>query len=165
MKKLRMLLMSFLILGWSAYSQCDFAVGFRAGGTSGLTVKSINSSGRALEGVVGFWNDGLSLTGIYERYKPVSSVNGLGLYYGAGGHLTFYEQNFRGHRWYDGNNNNDNISDGAVGLGIDGMLGLEYKFYSIPIALSIDMKPFVEFTSSDHIWFSIDPGLGIKAIF
>ena len=55
--------------------------------------------------------------------------------------------------------------EGGVGLGVDGIVGLEYKIPKAPIALSLDVKPFVEFVSRGYIYSSLDPGLGIKITF
>lgn len=142
-------------------AQYDFAIGVRSGGTSGLTIKK-NASDYALEGIIGFWNDGLSLTGLYERHPSIGEVPGLHWIYGAGGHVTFYNNGFRGNyppSWYGYDRE---IDDGELGLGIDGIFGIEYKIPPLPIAISLDVKPFVEFTTNRTVWIAVDPGLGLK---
>ena len=63
------------------------AVGIRAIGTSGLTIKHHLRSGNAVEGILGFYPDALSITVLYESFAPAFDVAGLNWYYGLGGHF------------------------------------------------------------------------------
>lgn len=137
------------------------AIGLRMGGTSGLTIKQFVGGNSALEGILGVWHHGLSATLLYENHAG-TGLSGLNWYYGAGGHAAFntgHTLHYYGHERYD------HFRDGEVGLGIDGIIGLEYKIPPIPLAISLDMKPFVEFTSGGHVWMSLDPALGVKLAF
>jgi hypothetical protein len=134
------------------------AIGFRAGSTSGLTVKQFVNQHHALEGIVGFWPNAMSVTLLYEFHAEAFNTAGFYWYYGAGGHVAF-EANERyndGRRFDRGD---------RFGVGIDGILGLEYKILPIPFALSLDVKPFVEFNNNGNIYSRLDPGLGIKFTF
>ena len=53
----------------------------------------------------------------------------------------------------------------GLGIGIDGVAGAEYKLPAIPLALSFDIKPFIEINNSGVIFTTFDPGLGIKLTF
>lgn len=165
MKRLATLLIGLFLLGTPLMAQYNVAVGVRAGGTSGITIKK-NYTHSAIEGIIGFWRHGVSITGLYERHPGVTGVNGLHWIYGAGGHVRFYNPEFskknRG-PWYYGYPNE--VDPGALGLGVDGIFGVEYKFPAIPFAMSLDVKPFIEFTSDGYAWFAIDPGLGLKLAF
>lgn len=137
------------------------AIGVRGGGTSGLTIKQLSGQ-NAIEGIVGMWGSGFSLTGLYERYVP-AGVDGLNWYYGGGGHVAFstgkiYNNNSRYLDYYDG-------KDGGVGLGLDGIVGLEYKISPIPFAISLDLKPFFEVNTMGGTYVALDPGIGIKLAF
>ncbi|MFW6227248.1 MAG: hypothetical protein ACOC31_04005 [Bacteroidota bacterium] len=147
-----------------AFSQYDFAIGLRSGGTSGITLKKNNPS-TSVEGIVGIWNDGLSFTGLFEQHPGIAEVPGLHWVYGVGAHVAFYSDNFRGAggpAWFDYNRD---IADDDLGLGVDAIIGIEYKIPPLPLAFSIDIKPFVEFTTDGVVWFAFDPGLGIKFAF
>jgi hypothetical protein len=51
----------------------------------------------------------------------------------------------------------------AVGFGINGIVGLEYRLPdNIPLAISLDLKPFLEIDTRGDAGVAIDPGLGIK---
>lgn len=141
------------------------AIGLRIGETSGLTFKHFFSNSSAFEGIVGAWPYSLGITALYENYIS-SGVNGLNFYFGGGGHLnTGY-----GRPGYYVYNNGDNryyyrSRYPGFGIGIDGIIGAEYKVPKIPFALSLDLKPFVEFNNAPDVFFALDPGLGIKFTF
>lgn len=136
------------------------AVGVRGLGTSGLTIKYFTHSNKAIEGIVGFYPDAFSVTALLETYVNAFDEPGLNWYYGFGGHLATatsweYSENYRGYR----------RTDGDFGIGVDGIFGIEYKINEVPIAISMDVKPFLEVTTSGNAYLAIDPGLGIKVAF
>ncbi len=142
-------------------SSYNTAIGLRGGETSGLTIKHFTSNSRAIEGIVGIWGHGFSGTVLLEKYAPAFNARGLNWYYGFGGHLAFqngggYYYDYGRHKHYHG---------GALGLGVDGIVGLEYKIPKAPFALSLDLKPYIEVVTKGHMWMSLDPGLGIKVTF
>jgi hypothetical protein len=166
MKRSILTFCTIIIFTVTANAQYDFAVGVRSGGTSGITVKAITGPTTAVEGILGVWNDGLSVTGLFEKHPNAFDTPGLHWTLGLGGHATFYDNNYRGVAfpgWYG--EVNDDIIDDEFGLGIDAIAGLEYKFNNIPLAASISFKPMIEFTSEGTVWFSPDPGVGLKFAF
>lgn len=138
------------------------AIGIRAGGTSGLTVKQFTGSSTALEGILGIWPDGFGFTLLIEKYAG-SGLDGLNWYYGGGGHIAAH--NNRHFYNYPYERNGRRYGDGELGFGVDGIVGIEYKIPPIPIALSLDLKPFVEVTTHGNAFLYLDPGLGIKFTF
>jgi hypothetical protein len=137
------------------------AIGVRAGGTSGITVKHFVAESNALEVILGLWYHGFSITGLYERHAP-SGIHALRWYYGIGAHIAI-ETEHEWHRWRGEWWVRDRTE--AVGIGIDGVLGVEYKIPPIPFAISLDVKPFLEVLSTGGVIGSLDPGLGIKIAF
>lgn len=138
------------------------AIGLRAGETSGLTIKQFIGGRHALEGIAGVWYHGLSATLLYEHYSPAFDLAGLNWYYGIGGH--FSAQSSRSY-FYSRYDRFDRYDSGSFGLGVDGIFGLEYKILNAPIAMSLDLKPYVEITSNGGVWLSLDPGIGFKVAF
>ena len=53
----------------------------------------------------------------------------------------------------------------AYALGLDGIVGLEYKIPEIPFAISLDMKPLIEIDGNGYFYFAFDPGFGLKFTF
>ena len=101
-----------------------------------ITLKHFVSEKAAVEGLGYFFNNGFRITGLYEFHFDIADVNGLKWYVGPGAHLGFYNTRYK---------NNNNISDGGVAIGIDGIIGLDYKVPSAPINLSLDFQPSIEF--------------------
>jgi len=106
----------------------------------GVTIKHFITPKHALEGIGYFLNYGARIIGLYEIHSDISSVPGLKWYFGPGAHLAFYNSNSA---WATPPQNNN----GGTALGIDGVLGLDYKINSAPINISIDWQPYIEFGS------------------
>ncbi len=136
------------------------AIGIRGIGTSGLTIKHFTRANKAVEGIIGFYPDAFSVTVLLENYVNAFDQAGLNWYYGFGGHIAtqsdwVYYENYRGYR----------RTDGDFGIGVDGIFGIEYKINEVPIAVSLDVKPFLEVTTRGDAYLALDPGLGVKFAF
>jgi hypothetical protein len=136
------------------------AVGLKFGAyEDGVSVKWFNDSNVSYEGVLGFRDHGVVLTGLYEINQEVFNVPELKLYYGFGGHIGgegkgYYDRVGGGAEYY---------SDGHILAGADGVLGLEYMIPKSPIAISVDLNPRIELATGP--FFDIAPGLGVKYTF
>lgn len=125
-------------------------IGVRAGDASGITVKHFIGSTTAIDGIVSFSKDlkSFRLTGLYELHTNAFGVSELQWFYGAGAHI--------------GVKNNEPSSN--LGLGIDGVLGLEWIIKEIPFCISMEVKPSLEII--DEI--KLDPfsaALSIRYVF
>lgn len=163
MKKSVLLFILFLIAGTAA-AQYNFAIGVRTAGTTGITLKR-NFENSAIEGLVGFWNDGFSFTGLWEKKVTAFDAENLNWIYGWGGHVSVYGEDFnskKGPAWFNHPNTDDK---GDIGFGLDGTAGIEYKIKPIPFAVSVGIKPYVEVVTNGAFLFWIDPGVGIKFVF
>jgi len=149
--------------GPAAQSKSYMAAGLRLGTTSGITFKGFIGSGQALEGILGMWHHGITTTLLYEKYLPIVEVPGVHWYYGGGGHFNFQTRN--GFYERDKNIWNRPYNGSGFGLGIDGVIGVEYKPQRTPFAFSFDLKPLIEVNTSGGFWGSLDPGLGVKVVF
>jgi hypothetical protein len=99
-----------------------------------ITLKHFFSGGNNAGELIGyFWNRGVRITGLYEIHGNFSDAAGLKWYIGPGAHIGFYDYYDRNYR-----------IDGTY-FGIDGVLGLDYKFKGAPINMSIDWQPSFEF--------------------
>ena len=119
-----------------------------------ITLKHFGASIRAIEGIVYFYGRfrqrGFRLTGLYEIHYDIGGAPGLKWYVGPGAHIGFYKDKY--------------YRENELELGIDGVLGLDYKFGAAPINLSLDWQPSLEFASG----FGFNPdrgGLGIRYTF
>ena len=101
------------------------AAGIRLGPNSavispGFTIKHFLNETNAIEGIVGI-SDGLGLCALYEWHHPITSVDHLQWFVGAGGYAAFRSS--------------------SSYIGAAGIVGLDYKFDQIPLNISLDWKP------------------------
>jgi hypothetical protein len=138
------------------------AVGLRVGGTTGVTLKHAIRPSTMVEGIVGGFSNGYSVTGLIEKHTLAFNERGLNWYYGGGAHVAVYNNGGRYDRF---GREVDYNRDDNLGLGINGIVGLEYRLPdNVPIAFSVDLKPFIEFTSGGNVGFALDPSIGVKFI-
>jgi hypothetical protein len=105
-----------------------------------VTLKHFIKPNAALEGIGYFWNRGARVTGLYEYHGDITGAPGLKWYVGPGAHVGFYNSK----AYYSGPFK-DKYVDGGTSVGVDGVLGLDYKFKGAPINMSIDWQPSFEF--------------------
>jgi hypothetical protein len=144
----------------SQYSQ-DYktAVGLKFGAyEDGIAVKYFASPDISYEGVLGFRNHGVVVTGLYEINQEAFDVPALKFYYGFGAHI-----GAEGRGDYQRLGNDQYYDSSHILLGVDGVLGLEYVIPKSPIAVSLDLNPRIELATGP--FFDIAPGLGIKYVF
>lgn len=146
------------VWGQSLTGDYHAAIGIRAGETTGITFKFNTGGTSKVELLAGLWSDWFSLTALYEKHTNAFNVNGMNWYYGAGGHVSFATGNYY-------NNGRLYTRGDDFAVGVDGVVGLEYKIPPIPFAVSIDLKPLLEIYRNGDLYVGIDPGIGVKFTF
>ena len=163
---LPLLLGAFLFISETAQAQnYRFAAGWRAGTTTnGISVKLVPIQGLALEGIYGVYPYGQSITGLIESHSCVFGWRRLQMYAGAGAHYRF---NYMDGVFTDPINGTFEViaPPGTRGWGLDAILGIELKLPLLPVAISADVKPMVEWTDFGARFMAFDPGVGIKVAF
>lgn len=166
MKRIIVLIGILISIYFDIQAQGNYAVGLRAGGTSGLTLEMKSSNGSEYEGLVGFWNHGASVTVLYKKRSEAFNVKGLDWIYGGGSHVAHYGKRFyRNNEPYWHTDYPTYVDYNTFAIGFDGLFGIEYHISQTPIAVSFEFKPFFEFVSNGDVWISMDPGIGIKFVF
>jgi len=164
MKSLKKFLIAVFLLSWfsaensiaqnNSYSTANYdyyktGIGLRLGGlTSGLSLRSFLNPNSALEGIVGFGRSSFQITGLYEKFQPVDNAEGLRWFYGGGGHLGFFRYGGRYYYWAYTDHGVVYVTEPgetATVVGLDFILGLDYKFRNAPFNVGLDVKPFVDF--------------------
>ncbi len=141
------------------------AIGIRVGATSGFTYKHFFTKGNAFEGIVSVWPYSLGLTALYEKHLETTKP-GLRWYVGAGGHANVGGTTTRVYYSYYGDRRYAYASrTGVYSAGVDAIIGLEYKIKPIPLAISADLKPYVEINNFGYMNVSFDPSIGVKFTF
>ncbi len=120
-----------------------------------LSVKHFIANNKAVEGLAFISQDGFRLTGLYEIHNDLSSVEGLKWYVGGGAHMGIWSDQWKVQ--YPERN-------GSVSIGVDGVLGLDYKIKGAPLNISFDWQPsfnFIGYNYFESAW----GGLGIRYTF
>ncbi len=159
------LILSAVLLSFCGHAQnYNTAIGVRLGGlTSGATIKHFTASRTALEGIFSFGQKSFLVTGLYEKHRSVDNAAGLTWFYGAGAHVGFFNY---GGRYYIIKNNRTYVvreGDKATVIGVDFIIGLDYKIPNAPINIGLDFKPFVDFFDGPVAFY--DAGLSLRFAF
>ena len=111
--------------------QYQSAIGAKISGGVAVTYKQFVANTKALEAEAMFFSEGIRLVGLYEfHFYNIPGVDGLSWYVGPGAHVGFYRPR-------------DKSFNTAADIGIDGVIGLDYKIKNIPINLSLDWQPSI----------------------
>lgn len=168
----------------------SWGVGLRAGNLTGLTVKKYLGKS-ALEFNFGalytygynynkrFYKDdyqyigygrnrGLGLQVHYMGQRSIKGVSGLDWYYGGGLQMRF-DRTYYTYRYksYYGPGKNDyawvETTDrpGFADIGLDGLIGLEYRFKQVPLAFFVDTNLYIELVHYPG-WVNMQGGLGMR---
>lgn len=141
----------------------DYKTGFgvRAGGyQNAISIKHFFRPSVAVEGLIGngYFRRGVSLTILIEKSVTAFDREEFQFFYGAGAHIGSYRGDYfyrdyykKKYRYYN---------DGFVALGLDGIIGLEWKIPEIPLSLGVDIKPTIELAQPGLS--IIDPGFTIR---
>ena len=147
MKKIGIISTLFLSMLISVSGQAQsykMGVGIRISNSAPVINNSISfkyffSQQTAVEGLLSF-GDPVGIGVLLEKHKPIAASD-LNFFYGGGIYFGF---------------------SGTRNVGGQGVLGLDYKFTSVPINLSLDWKPELNFAKE----FSFEPAaVGISARF
>ena len=135
------------------------ALGVKVWDGAGISFKHFLTGNNALELIGYFWGHGTRITGLYEIHGPIKGATGLKWYIGPGAHIGFYNDHHHNHNHI----HDDHYGHGPV-IGIDGVIGLDYKFRGAPINMSLDWQPSFEFGEGRGFYGNWG-GLGIRYTF
>jgi len=155
MKKITLLLITFLLLGFAKLDAQDYktSLGLRIGPYYGVSFKHFIRDSRAIEAILVTRRRGVGITGLYEIHTPAFAVKRLQAYGGIGGHVNVFNRYDSDYwDWDDDKRNNGNGNgrggidlgdNNLLNLGLDMILGLEYTFTGLPFNISLDWKPSI----------------------
>jgi hypothetical protein len=127
------------------------AIGFKLN-PGAISYRSFYTRNKAVEGIGFISLDGFQLTILNEKFTPFANAENLTWYMGYGGHFNLWSEKYK--------LNNPSKSAG-VAVGIDGMLGLDYKLKNTPINLSVDIQPAFNFVGASYFDLGWG-GIGIR---
>jgi len=111
------------------------AVGLKFLNGGGVTLKTFLSDKEAAEFIGFFYYEGTRITGLYEFHGALNTEGNLRWYLGLGGHASLYRKS------------------SIRGFGLDGVIGLDFKFPNQPFNIALDWQPSVEFGSGSYNGF------------
>jgi hypothetical protein len=147
----------------------DRSAGVRLGVTSGMTFKKFKVPNESLEVMLSGRRDGIQLTTLYEFYEPMelSFNENFYAFYGLGGHL--------GYENYDRLNKvitNQDLSTfeyenkSYFVIGADAIIGIEYRWLSVPCTIGFDVKPYFNFIGLRYTQYRFwDSAVTFKYVF
>ena len=110
----------------------------------GISYKQFIAKNNAVEGILYFDKDVTRVTALYEfHYDIPSSIEGLKWFIGPG---------FHGGSWtnrYKANNSNIN-GNKTFGIGLDAIIGIDYKIDALPFDISFDWQPSINLNSNAY---------------
>ncbi len=146
------------------------SAGFRFCKTDGLTYKRFITTNAALETMLGFggYDGGMQVYTNYQWYKPIPAhiTQNLHYYCGVGGHMGY----IRPTRTVDSYEDDIIVSETQQHtdyvIGVDGIIGVEYRIFTVPMTVGMELKPFFEYYALQYtrtrLW---DFGFTVKYIF
>ena len=152
--KINLLLIAILLISVNAFSQkatlpkpnYKTAIGIKFS-PFGATIKSMTDKRNAVE-ILGYFRDGFRLTLLWEYHGRINENGNFKWYIGGGGHAGFANKS----------------AGGGAKLGVDGILGLDYKFLNLPLDVTLDWQPALSI--GDNSTFNADyGGIGVRFCF
>ena len=157
-----------LLVGWNHSHAQDYegSIGVRGGVSHGITYKIFLMEERAYEGIFSFRHNGIQLTGMVINHQPFlfRLSDKIFAYHGFGAHVGYYgrcvRHNNRRHR------DCDPTRYFSPSIGIDGVLGVEYRVLKYPFTAGIDYKPYIDIFGTDFFSSNFyDFALSVKYTF
>ena len=138
------------------------SAGVRIGGSYGITYKKFFNETQAVEFLLGGRDGGMHATTTFQFNKPLnlSKNETFFLYYGAGGHVGFQDY---ATKVLDNSTSFLYQNQTYFSMGIDVIIGVEYRFLTAPITIGLDIKPYFTFIgfryTQSNFW---DTSLSVK---
>ena len=138
MKRISIITFLVFIVSMSfAQSNYRHALGVKFPGGFSVTYKTFVTTTNNIEAQATVWNKGFRTSGLYEfNFYSFPTAQNLSWFVGPGVHIGFWKAQYQ------------KTYNSSVDLGIDGIIGLDYKFNKTPINVSIDWQPSVTLLGS-----------------
>ncbi len=121
------------------------AFGIRSGISEGITYQRYVQEDRDFKLLLSFRDNGIQLSFMTSRYESVGGRfrDNIYIYYGLGAHAGI-TRNVDLLWHFTSPNDREASAVTRTVAGADGLLGVEYRVYSIPLSFGIEYKPFFD---------------------
>jgi hypothetical protein len=140
----------------------EFGIGARIGLAYGVNVKYFLKlhpaiqAHNALEGMITNRYNGANGTVLYEYHHELFDTEGLNIYFGGGVHFAV---------WNSDDVDWDTEKHGYNPyVGVDGIIGMEYVIFRVPVSIGLDWKPGINFISDLNLMID-DIALSVRYLF
>jgi hypothetical protein len=164
-------LLFILITSFSFGQDYKNSAGLRFGRTKGVNYKRFLNASGAVELFLGFdgHDEGIQLYTTYQWHEqiPTPFTESLYLYYGVGGHIG-YVRPTTDKTYYENGSSivTETQKRTYYAIGVDGIVGLEYRIYTVPMTVSLEVKPYFEYYGLRYTQVRFwDFGFTVKYIF
>ncbi|WP_153796116.1 hypothetical protein [Foetidibacter luteolus] len=144
-------------LAAAAQTSYDRALGLKFPGGFSVSYKQFLTETNNVEVLGTFKGGGFRLTGLYEFNFYTLDVEGLSWFVGPGAHIGFGKEDQLSAE-------NKTTTKNTADLGIDGIIGLDYKFRDLPLNVSLDWQPSIVIAGNTNFSGAYG-GLGIRYTF
>lgn len=134
------------------------AIGLKVGSPFGISYKHCLDDSKALEFQATGWPYGPRGTFLYERLKPFDHSQ-FSWFYGGGAHVQLYTLTSIGAA-----EKFKLDSKKGLGLGIESIIGIEYKIRNAPFISDFTLKPNFEVTTFGQYAINYDPSITFRYI-
>ena len=141
------------------------AVSGRIGLSSGIAYQVMVDDFRGYKGLMSFRDGGVQIAGLIESYRPIylNFTDKMYYYTGMGAHIGFT-------RWAPKRGIYpfyfSTSGSFAPVIGLDAIIGIEYRLDRVPLTFSLDAKPFFELFGHTIFRLSLlDFGFSVKVHF
>jgi len=134
-------LLTIILFITTANAQAPYnrALGVKFPGGLSLTYKKFITDTHNVEAQLTAWHQGFRVAGLYEfNFYSFEKVPELSWFVGPGAHIGFWKHT------QDSSKNYNSQAD----IGVDGIIGLDYKFKNAPINVSVDWEPAITLVGS-----------------
>lgn len=114
----------------SAYNK---AIGIKIPGGFSVSYKQFVADTKNVEAQATIWNKGFRVSGLYEFNYYSFNTSGLSWFVGPGAHIGFWKED----------SPTPKTDNSKIDIGIDGIIGLDYKIKNAPLNISLDWQPAI----------------------
>jgi hypothetical protein len=153
-KGLTIIILIFIAIQYNIGQEYKYSIGLRGGSTSGISFRQYRNDASGYGGIVSFYDNGFKITFLKEHYSNSHYSYSSHLYFtkGLGGHAGFVNTD---HFTLFGDTYHYDEKVASPVMGIDGLLGMEYRLAVFPLIFGINWKPFFEFSTYRYFELNI----------
>lgn len=145
MKYLAIVTINFLMIISGVSQDYTRSLGLVGGMTSGVSLKTFSTDEQAFEVILSTKFRGLKITGLKAWHRPAmwKQTDKLFYIFGYGSHAGFFNK-YPKNRLFPSYNTHVRKNTSYAVIGLDAILGIEYRVIRYPLVIGLEYKPFFD---------------------